>query len=62
MGVVLQFPWLGKPLPQDGGKARIRNRRATSAPAAPREDLAMDHVDNGTPCDVAYCAPDRDPA
>ena len=23
MGDVLQFPWLGKPLPQDGGKALL---------------------------------------
>jgi hypothetical protein len=26
------------------------------------DDLRMDHVDTGIPCDVAYCAPDSDPA
>jgi hypothetical protein len=25
--VILQFPWLGKPLLKDGGRARIRSRR-----------------------------------
>lgn len=26
------------------------------------DELLMDHVDTGIPCDVAYCAPDSDPA
>jgi hypothetical protein len=39
----------------DGGRARITRRRTQC-------DLTMDHVDNGMPSDVAYHAPETDPA
>jgi hypothetical protein len=54
----------------DGGKARLLRRRdnfkfrhdgpGADDPAC--DELLMDHVDTGIPCDVAYCAPDSDPA
>lgn len=43
--------------PSDGGKARILRRRAARKVV---DDLAMDHVDNGTPSDSPYHAPPSD--
>lgn len=53
--------------PQPDARARLKARRerlglAAPTATAPREDLAMDHLDNGMPSDVAYCAPASDPA
>ncbi len=57
------------PKQTDGGKARILRRRDNfrfRVPCEPivdcADDLMMDHADNGMPSDVAYCAPDTDPA
>lgn len=55
-------------LPTDGGKGRIQRRRQAigldhlfhGSSMGGAGDLAMDHADNGMPCDVAYCAPDDD--
>lgn len=41
--------------------ARERNRQRIRA-INRRDDLAMDHTDNGVPSDSPYCAPDSDPA
>lgn len=55
--------------PQDRNRARIDSIRKRDnfkfrIPDDPikdhRDDLYMDHADNGMPSDVAYCAPDSD--
>jgi len=52
----------------DGGKSRILSRRQQGLILAARDilsqvdDLVMQHADNGMPCDVAYSAPECDPA
>lgn len=64
MGELLQF--IPRSLPTDGSKARMQARRQAlglatfdfSAIDKRTTDLAMDHVDTGIPCDVAYSAPD----
>lgn len=62
---VLQFT--PRSLPTDGGKARILRKRDNfkfRIPPGPitdhRDDLMMDHVDDGMPSDSAYTAPDGD--
>lgn len=64
---ILQFT--PRQLPTDGGKARILRRRDNfrfrhpGFPMIdPADDLIMDHVDNGTPSDSPYHAPECDPA
>lgn len=48
--------------PSDGGKARIRERRAALNLSEPFtvDDLRMDHVDSGMPSDSPYLAPADD--
>lgn len=48
--------------PADGGKARIKARRAVLNLFKPftAEDLRMGQFDNGLPSDSPYCAPDGD--
>lgn len=64
---ILQFT--SRPLSTDGGKARVLRRRDNfrfrhpGFPVIdPADDLIMDHVDTGMPSDVAYNAPESDPA
>ncbi len=57
MGDLIQFI----PRAKDGGKARILRRRNLAEPITDhRDELVMDHADNGTPSDSPYTAPDGD--
>jgi hypothetical protein len=60
--VILPVVRIERDAPTDGGKARIKARRAARNLSEPftADDLRMDHVDNGMPSDSAYVAPDGD--
>ncbi len=65
---IIQF--VPRSLTTDGARARIQARRQAIGLASfnfdaiqkRTDDLTMDHVDTGIPCDVSYSAPERDPA
>ena len=59
MGDVIQAVFM--PKQTDGGKARLLRRRpGFGAFKHERDDLTMDHLDNGMPSDSAYSAPPDD--